>query len=232
MDSQPLRRAVAVSRSPARELHERPHYLTSFTSRLASRCRVAIARRSSIISALYRPWIVRAALIRSSPSAVLGPVLAPLWIRHRPFGIAGDRHEPALRVGRLTDHGAVTQLRLTGKREQMTRDNEKPSIILDLRCLQDPSYSTRGVGRHALAILRHAPRDWHIAGLTDPSLPTLLPEAREAVETVHINAYAASGAGTPLRPPVCFVMLSPMTHDPLFSARLLTNPTMLRATIV
>jgi hypothetical protein len=63
-------------------------------------------------------------------------------------------------------------------------------------------------------------------------LPTLLPEARNTMEVVSTNAYAAGFAGTQLSAPACFVMMSPMTHDPLFVARLLSNPTLLRAAVV
>jgi glycosyltransferase involved in cell wall biosynthesis len=110
--------------------------------------------------------------------------------------------------------------------------SEKPSIVVDLRCLQDPNYAQRGVGRHALGILRHAPGDWHLVGLTDPGLPALLADARQAVETVHINSYATSAAAAPPLPPAGFVMLSPMTHDPIFPARLLTDGNLLRAAVV
>ena len=98
----------------------------------------------------------------------------------------------------------------------MTKDTGRRSVVLDLRCLQDPNYASRGVGRHALALLRYAPVGLRLVGLTDAALPALLPEAREVLETVHVNAYAAGGAGTPLCPPACFVMMSPMTHDPVF----------------
>jgi glycosyltransferase involved in cell wall biosynthesis len=114
----------------------------------------------------------------------------------------------------------------------MTQDSAKRSVVVDLRCLQDPNYARRGIGRHALTLLRHAPSNVRLVGLTDATLPALLPEAREAVETVHLNAYAASRAGTPRYPPTCFVMMSPMTHDPIFSARLLSDPTLLRTAIV
>ena len=114
----------------------------------------------------------------------------------------------------------------------MSGSGNKDSVVLDLRCLQDPNYARRGVGRHALAILRTAPRGRRIVGLTDPLLPTLLPEAREAVDQVRINAYAASRSGMPQCPPVCFITMSPMTHDPVFAARLLSDPTLLRAAVV
>ena len=75
--------------------------------------------------------------------------------------------------------------------------NNQGTVIVDLRCLQDPNYIHRGVGRHALSILRNAPRGQRIVGLIDPTLPALLPEARETVNAVHVNAYAASASGMP-----------------------------------
>jgi glycosyltransferase involved in cell wall biosynthesis len=114
----------------------------------------------------------------------------------------------------------------------MISNNGQTRVILDLRCLQDPNYSSRGIGRHALAMLRGAPHSIHIVGLIDPTLPTLLPEARDAVHSVQLNAYAASRSGAPQQPPTYFVMMSPMTHDPIFSARLLSDPTLLRAAVV
>jgi glycosyltransferase involved in cell wall biosynthesis len=110
----------------------------------------------------------------------------------------------------------------------MSSQNGSSSIILDLRCLQDPNYARRGVGRHALAMLKHAPRHMRLIGLTDPSLPALLPEARDAIGSVQVNAYAAAAAG----PSAGFVMMSPMTHDPIFCVRLMSDPSLLRAAIV
>jgi glycosyltransferase involved in cell wall biosynthesis len=111
-------------------------------------------------------------------------------------------------------------------------EGTRNDAVVDLRCLQDPNYARRGVGRHALSLLRYAPRGLRLTGLIDPALPDLLPEAREAVAEVHINAYAASQARAPSSTPACFVALSPMTHDPLFSARLLSNSAILRAAAV
>lgn len=114
----------------------------------------------------------------------------------------------------------------------MINESNRRSVVLDLRCLQDPNYVGRGVGRHVLALLRNAPPSCRLVGLVDPALPHLAPEARDAVELAHINAYAASVAGTPRSPPACFVMLSPMTHDSIFTARLLTDPNVLKAAVV
>lgn len=114
----------------------------------------------------------------------------------------------------------------------MTKDNCGFSIVLDLRCLQDPNYARRGIGRHALAVLRHAPHATRLVGLVDDTLPALPPEAREAVATVQGNAYAARWADDESCKIACFIMLSPMTHDPIFVARLLSDPALLRAAVV
>src|SRR5215469_2259535 len=113
----------------------------------------------------------------------------------------------------------------------MTGDGGR-GIVLDLRCLQDPNFANRGVGRHALLMLRHAPSNIRIVGLTDSSLPSLPPEAHDVLAVTRANGYAVSRAGIPSYQPACVVMLSPMTHDPLFLARLLSNPAVLRAAVV
>jgi glycosyltransferase involved in cell wall biosynthesis len=114
----------------------------------------------------------------------------------------------------------------------MTGDGGGRSIVLDLRCLQDPNFANRGVGRHALLMLRHAPPNSRIVGLTDSSLPSLAPEVRDVLAATRANSYAVSWAGSPSHQPACVVMLSPMTHDPLFLARLLSDPAVLRAAVV
>jgi glycosyltransferase involved in cell wall biosynthesis len=114
----------------------------------------------------------------------------------------------------------------------MIKSRGECTVVIDLRCLQDPNYAGRGVGRHALGLLRHAPAHLRLVGVTDPGLPTLWPEARDKVEMVSRNAYAAGFAGPGLSAPGCIIMMSPMTHDPLFVARLLSNPALLRAAVV
>ena len=110
-----------------------------------------------------------------------------------------------------------------------------PVVLLDVRCLQDPDYARRGVGRHALALLRGARASrpaLRLQGLVDSELPPLIEEACGELEAVHVNAYAAGGAGSSAQPPSVFVSLSPMTHDPLFAARLLVDPALLRVAVV
>jgi hypothetical protein len=59
------------------------------TSRFAPAIRTRTIARIRSASAVRRPCVVRAARIRSSPSAVRGPVDSPPCILHRPAGIAG-----------------------------------------------------------------------------------------------------------------------------------------------
>ena len=107
-----------------------------------------------------------------------------------------------------------------------------PEIVLDVRCLQDTDYARRGIGRHALALLRGARADKRLAGvrlvgLLDPQLPDLLPEAETLLDRVRTTAYTGA-----LTRRTAFVQLSPMTHDPLFVARLLHGPAPIKAAAV
>lgn len=108
-------------------------------------------------------------------------------------------------------------------------------VVFDARCLQDANYASRGVGRHALGLLRGRPPCTdriRLIGLVDPSMPALSRDARAAFEVLSINAYAAAPSGDFNDDPVAFVSLSPMTHDPLFCARLLSNSSLLRVAVV
>ncbi|MFY0736512.1 glycosyltransferase [Aurantimonas sp. NFXS3] len=110
----------------------------------------------------------------------------------------------------------------------MKTDTIRPpdlKLIVDVRCLQDPNFARRGVGRHALALLRNAPQRFRLIGLCDPDLPPLIPEARECLAAAVGNAYAAAGADG-------FVELSPMTHDPRFVMRLMQAPDLIRVAVV
>lgn len=107
------------------------------------------------------------------------------------------------------------------------------AIAVDVRCLQDENYARRGVGRHALALLRGAPNAVRLIGVSDPTLPPVIAEAADLLDRVCSTAYAAEMTGrTAGRPVSAFVSLSPMTHDPLFTARLVANPALLRAAVV
>ena len=104
------------------------------------------------------------------------------------------------------------------------------TCLIDLRCLQDPPYRERGIGRHSRALLaqaRAAMPGVRLVGLTDMALPPLPEPERAMVDAVRFSAYTGALAG-----PCCFVQLSPMTHDPLFVARLLHHPGIPSATVV
>ena len=107
-----------------------------------------------------------------------------------------------------------------------------PGIVLDMRCLQDEDYAGRGVGRHALALVRHAAErgSLRLIGLVDSAMPPLASEVSELLAGTVPNAYAATARGQ--AKPTCFVSLSPMTHDPLWTARLMANTRLLRAAVV
>ena len=106
-------------------------------------------------------------------------------------------------------------------------------VVFDMRCLQDEAYCARGVGKVASAIVTHArdyltPRhDWHAVGLLDRELPDLAPQHLQLIDEVRYSARGKHACRNTL-----FVSLSPMTHDPLFVARLLDDPRILSAAIV
>jgi glycosyltransferase involved in cell wall biosynthesis len=101
-----------------------------------------------------------------------------------------------------------------------------------MRCLQDPDYAERGVGRHTLGLLEHAASldGPLLVGLIDERLPPVKAKARDVLHGVIRDAYAAEiVAGSTVR---CFVSPSPMTHDPLWTARLMASQRWLRVSVV
>jgi len=104
-----------------------------------------------------------------------------------------------------------------------------PSVIVDARCLQDPAYRERGIGQHAESLLRHRPKG-QIAGpviaALDPALPPLLSRTAALFDRIQWTGYPEQPNGG------LFLNLSPMTHDPLRVAPLVTRPGRRRATIV
>ena len=106
------------------------------------------------------------------------------------------------------------------------------ALIIDLRCLQDENYRERGIGRHALGLLAEARKHsrfaagHRIVGVTDRVLPALQEEVRSLVDVVQTTAYLNETRGSR------FVQLSPMTHDPLFTARLIGRPGCFSASVV
>lgn len=104
-------------------------------------------------------------------------------------------------------------------------------ILVDARCLQDPLYAGRGIGRLAAALLQAGRESVAaVAGarwraLTDPALPALAPAVRGLFDAATTIAAPAVAGGW-------LVSLSPLTHDPLATARLVADPAVLSAAVV
>ncbi|WP_167448927.1 glycosyltransferase [Mesorhizobium hawassense] len=105
-------------------------------------------------------------------------------------------------------------------------------IVFDMRCLQDPSYKDRGVGKLSANLVRNVGSfrtkiETSTLGLIDPRLPPLEDRFLRLVDRIQGNAYlGANGRST------VFVELSPMTHDPLFPGRIVNDPDILKLAIV
>jgi|SRR5208337_2184735 len=106
-------------------------------------------------------------------------------------------------------------------------------ILFDIRCLQDPNFAGRGIGRHASNLVRHARiaagplAQARLVGLIDPGLPALDHTISASLDAVRTTAYTGE-----MQRAVCCVRLSPMTHDPLFTARLLHDDRVFKAAVV
>ncbi len=88
------------------------------------------------------------------------------------------------------------------------------TLIVDLRCLQNIHYRNRGIGNHALGLIRSL--HGRFTGLVDPALPPLSAHVRAMAMDITTHAYVP-GARMLLNP-------SPLTADQSFLARLLTDP--------
>ncbi|GAC1341588.1 MAG: hypothetical protein NVSMB18_14000 [Acetobacteraceae bacterium] len=103
-------------------------------------------------------------------------------------------------------------------------------VLIDVRCLQDPSTAASDAGRRARAMLgeaRGALVGWALIGLIEPGLPALPGEVADLLDQVRSTAVPGSDAA-----PCCFVQLAPFDHDPLFVARLLDDPAVASAAVV
>jgi glycosyltransferase involved in cell wall biosynthesis len=110
---------------------------------------------------------------------------------------------------------------------------EPLDIIFDARCFQNPHLRDRGIGRHALALVRNARAivgatyDVRLLALADSLQPPLPEDIAALFDETKQNAYT----GAMVRPS-WFVELSPMTNDPLFVVRLVNHPQLLTAAVV
>src|SRR5262245_32793701 len=104
-------------------------------------------------------------------------------------------------------------------------------IFFDLRCLQDPCYSFRGVGCHSAAIVRRVrefvPGPVETVGLLDEALPPLPAEYASLVDATQYATYSG-----PCRAGALLVQPSPMTHDQSRLAPLFGRADVLGCTII
>lgn len=102
-------------------------------------------------------------------------------------------------------------------------------IYVDFRCLQDPEFADRGVGRHTAGIVQNVRKHFHspleIIGLLDPALPQ--PSGDRAALADRLQASWA-----PLPGGAVFLQTSPMTHDGSQAAPFLSRRDILSTTIV
>jgi FkbM family methyltransferase len=103
-------------------------------------------------------------------------------------------------------------------------------VVIDARCLQDPIYSTRGVGRHGRGVLqatRMAASGHELIFLTSAELPALDDELSELADDVIVTSYAVSATDVRL-----FLQLSPMTATCSATVPFLACPTCATASVV
>lgn len=103
--------------------------------------------------------------------------------------------------------------------------------FLDLRCLQDPHYADRGIGRHVESLLRravtHLGDRLRLIGLTDPGRGPVPDRIRALVPDIR------TGFNVPLAgEQAIFVGLSPMTADPRSTFPFLGHPRVHAAAVV
>jgi glycosyltransferase involved in cell wall biosynthesis len=107
------------------------------------------------------------------------------------------------------------------------------NVVFDVRCAQTPGLRDRGIGRHAISLVRNAREfvgaryDTRLVALTDDSLAPLTADIATLFDEVRPNGYTGA-----LARPSWFIELSPMTDDPLFVARLVDHPQILTAAVV
>jgi len=105
-----------------------------------------------------------------------------------------------------------------------------PTVIIDMRCLQDSRYIERGIAAHSRsAILRardHLPPGSRLIGVIDVNLDPLPDDAAAAMDEIRPNAYLPDAG------PAVFLNPSPMSPDQAFIARLLLAPNIRKVAMV
>jgi FkbM family methyltransferase len=104
------------------------------------------------------------------------------------------------------------------------------TVVVDARCLQDPAYTTRGVGRHGRSVLqatRTAATGHDLVLLTSADLPDLDDDLSELADEVVVTPYAVRAADVRL-----FLQLSPMTATCATTVPFLAHPSCATASVV
>jgi glycosyltransferase involved in cell wall biosynthesis len=102
---------------------------------------------------------------------------------------------------------------------------------VDARCLQEPHFAERGIGFHAVGLMRQAKRFFgsrlEIVGLIDDRLGPLPNRIRQLIDRCQGHFEGVGGDERGL-----FIQLSPSTHDQAPIAHLLACPQILSAAVV
>jgi glycosyltransferase involved in cell wall biosynthesis len=97
-----------------------------------------------------------------------------------------------------------------------------PTLIIDLRCLQDQRYIERGIQSHARSAIRLARQSLsqpvRVIGVMNPALDKLPEDVLAVMDEVRPNSYLPGMAGA------VFLNPSPMEPDQSFIGRILVDP--------
>jgi glycosyltransferase involved in cell wall biosynthesis len=97
---------------------------------------------------------------------------------------------------------------------------DKVDLIVDARCLQDTNYARRGIGSHTTTLLAEGLKiaevqtRFRFVALVDSRMPPLHKAFADLFSSARSQAYRRPS------PAAVFLSPSPMTHEPLFTSRL------------
>lgn len=113
----------------------------------------------------------------------------------------------------------------------MHRQFQIETLLVDARPFQDDNYRYRGVGQHSSSLLR-AIRE-HEWPRRRPSIVAMVDHRLSPMHDVHVALFddCINGVRPHLHTGTSFLSLSPMTHDPLWTAALLTDPNVYRVAL-
>jgi len=141
-----------------------------------------------------------------------------------------ERHQSWDERQAIVETDAVVRLvkaRQNGNRRLLST---RRAVVVDARCLQDPHYGRRGVGRHGRGVLqatRMAAGGHDLILLTSGDLPALDDELTQIADDVVVTPYALRTTDVRL-----FVQLSPMTASLAPTVPFLACPTCATASVV